>query len=75
MEVITNELILQRVKAMMATDKEWDFHSFCNDAINGKKERLRQKVKNKKRYDKNKEARLQAAQELANVRAMTAGFE
>ena len=45
---------------MLKADKDWTFDLFCQDAIAGKRERIRQFLKNKRRYEEEKKARLAA---------------
>jgi len=63
----TNETILVTILALMDADKEWDFNLLCQDAIAGKKERLRQKEKNARKYLAEKKARLEAKMAQANA--------
>ena len=56
----TTDTIVQTVLQLLDADKDWDFNLLCQDAIAGKKERLRQKAKNKRKYEAEKKERLDA---------------
>jgi hypothetical protein len=60
-------LIQQTIEAMLGSDKSWTFNQLCVDALSGKKERLRQMIKNKKRYEKDKQLLLEAKMKASSV--------
>lgn len=60
-------LIQKTIESMLAADKEWTFNQLCVDALSGKRERLRQMIKNKKRYEKDKQLLLEAKMKASNV--------
>lgn len=56
----TAETIVYTIIQLLDADKDWDFNLLCQDAIAGKRERLRQKAKNKRKYEADKKERLEA---------------
>ena len=52
LDQVSDQTIVSTVRALIS--KDYNFEAFLYDRQNGAKERIRQQIKNKKRYDQQK---------------------
>ena len=72
LEQVSDQTIISTIRALIS--KEYSFEAFLVDRQNGAKERVRQQLKNKKRYDQQKALR-QAKQKIKDQGEVVHKFE